>query len=120
MEWTFRSDRPIYAQLVEQMTQAILSGTFAPGERLPAVRELATQAGVNPNTMQRAMAELEQQGLIYAQRTNGRFVTGDTTAIGSVRDQVARQRVSSFAADMGRLGYHKEQVLQLLREEEVF
>ena len=55
-----------------------------------------------------------------AQRTNGRFVTGDTTAIGSVRDRVARLRVSSFAADMGRLGYHKEQVLQLLREEEVF
>jgi len=120
LEWTFRSDRPIYAQLVEQMTQAILSGAVAPGERLPAVRELAMQAGVNPNTMQRAMAELEQRGLIYAQRTSGRFVTGDTAVISGARDRVARQRVTAFAADMARLGYHKEQVLQLLREEEVF
>ena len=120
MEWTFRSDQPIYAQLVEQMTQAILSGAFAPGERLPAVRDLAMQAGVNPNTMQRAMAELEQRGLIYTQRTSGRFVTDNGAAIGAAKDRLARQQVAAFAATMARMGYHKEQVLQLLREEEVF
>ncbi len=120
MEWTFRSDQPIYTQLVEQMTQAILSGAFAPGERLPAVRDLAMQAGVNPNTMQRAMAELEQRGLIFAQRTSGRFVTDRADVIGGAKATLARQRVAEFAASMSRMGYNKEQTLQLLQEEEEF
>ncbi|MBQ1460362.1 MAG: GntR family transcriptional regulator [Oscillospiraceae bacterium] len=117
MEWTFRSDQPIYTQLVEHLTQAILSGAFGPGERLPAVRELAARAGVNPNTMQRAMAELEQSGLIHAQRTSGRFVTDDAAVIGAARHRLARQQVAAFLAAMARMGYDKEQVLQLLREE---
>ena len=120
MEWKFRSDQPIYTQLVEQLTQAILSGAVAPGERLPAVRDLAMRAGVNPNTMQRAMAELEQRGLIYAQRTSGRFVTDNAAVIRAARDRLARQEAAAFAAAMARMGYHKEQVLQLLREEEEF
>ena len=116
MEWSFRGDLPIYTQLVEQMTQAILSGTFAPWARLPAVRELAAQAGVNPNTMQRAMTELEQGGLIFSQRTSGRFVTDDETVIGEARRRLARQQADAFWDAMAHLGYDRAQALQLLTE----
>ena len=75
MEWKFRSDLPIYSQLVEQIKLAIVSGVFAPGMRLSSVRDMAAEAGVNPNTLQRALQELERQGLVYSQRTTGRFVT---------------------------------------------
>ena len=116
MEWNFRTDQPIYTQLVEQMTQAILSGSFAPGARLPAVRELAAQAGVNPNTMQRAMAELEQGGLIFSQRTSGRFVTEDEAVIGEARRKLARRQADVFWDAMAHLGYDRAQALQLLTE----
>ena len=75
MKWDFSSDAPIYAQLILQIKVGIVSGAFPPGERLPSVRDLATEAGVNPNTMQRALTELERDGLVYSQRTAGRFVT---------------------------------------------
>ena len=117
MEWTFRADQPIYSQLVRRITRDILGGVLSPGQKLPAVRELAARAGVNPNTMQRAMAELEQSGLIHAQRTSGRFVTDDAAVIGAARHRLARQQVAAFLAAMARMGYDKEQVLQLLREE---
>ena len=81
MEWSFHSNQPIYTQLIEQLTLAILSGEYPTGGKLPAVRELAAEAGVNPNTMQRALAQLEQTGLLYTRRTSGRFVTEDETVI---------------------------------------
>lgn len=118
MEWTFHSDQPIYTQLVGHLTRAILSGALAPGQRLPAVRELAARAGVNPNTMQRAMAELEQSGLIFAQRTSGRFVTEDAAVIETAKRGLARREIAAFLDAMARLGYRKEQVLQLLQEKE--
>lgn len=114
MHWHFRSDLPIYTQLIDQITRAILSGTYAPGERLPAVRDLAAQAGVNPNTMQRAMAQLESTGLIFAQRTAGRFVTEDTAVIAAARSDLAQQRISEFLHAMEELGYDNAQVRQLL------
>ncbi len=120
MEWHFRNDRPIYAQLMEHMTQFILSGHFAAGAKLPAVRELAEEAKVNPNTVQRALSELERSGLIYSQRTNGRFVTEDTAALESARNKVATEKVTEFLKDMQKFGYDKDAVLHLLqsREEE--
>ncbi len=118
MEWIFQPDLPIYTQLVAQMTQAILSGTYAPGARLPAVRELAAEAGVNPNTMQRAMAELEQSGLIFSQRTSGRFVTEDESVIDGARERLARRQVDAFWTSMARLGYDRERTLQLLTQDE--
>ena len=77
MEWQFRNDSPIYTQLTQRLTQAIVAGEFRPGERLPSVRELAVEAGVNPNTVQRALSELERDGLVFSQRTAGRVVTGN-------------------------------------------
>ena len=72
MNWQFSNDAPIYAQLIRQIRAGIVSGAFSPGERLPSVRDLAMEAGVNPNTMQRALTELERDGLVYSQRTSGR------------------------------------------------
>lgn len=117
MDWTFRSDQPIYTQLAEKLTQAILTGEFPPGGRMPAVRDLAAVAGVNPNTMQRAMAELEQGGLISTQRTAGRFVTDDTAVIEQARQLLARRQATSFFDAMHRLGYDRQQALQLLQTE---
>ena len=77
MNWQFSNDAPIYAQLIRQIRAGIVSGAFSPGERLPSVRDLAMEAGVNPNTMQRALTELERDGLVYSQRTSGRYVTED-------------------------------------------
>lgn len=105
MEWRFDSGAAIYAQMVARMKEAIASGALAPGARLPAVRELALEAGVNPNTAQRALAELEREGLIYAVRTSGRFVTEDEGAIETVRRELADARAEGFITAMAALGY---------------
>ena len=96
MNWQFSNDAPIYAQLIGQIRAGIVSGAFSPGERLPSVRDLAMEAGVNPNTMQRALTELERDGLVYSQRTSGRYVTEDQTAIMEARHALAADRVRSF------------------------
>ena len=115
MEWTFSADLPIYSQLVAQIKLAIVSGVYLPGERLAPVRELAMDAGVNPNTMQRALQELEREGMVYTQRTSGRFVTEDTTVIESAKKLLAEWEIKSFLAQMGRLGYPKEEIVSLLK-----
>ena len=117
MRWQFSNDAPIYAQLVGQIKVGIVSGVFPPGERLPSVRDLATEAGVNPNTMQRAMTELERDGLVYSQRTAGRFVTEDKAMIERVKLDLAESHIQSFLAAMLRLGYDKEEIVSLLRQE---
>lgn len=114
MEWTFSADLPIYSQLVAQIKLAIVSGVYLPGERLAPVRELAMDAGVNPNTMQRALQELEREGMVYTQRTSGRFVTEDTTVIESAKKLLAEREIKSFLAQMGRLGYPQEEIVSLL------
>ena len=114
MEWKFREDLPIYSQMVEGMTRAIVSGAFAPGDRLPAVRELALDAGVNPNTVQRALSELERSGLVYSQRTAGRFVTEDRAVIARAREQMAQGKIDAFLSEMDGLGFTHEQVVDLL------
>ena len=116
MDWTFRTDAPIYMQLCERLTLAIASGGYAPGERLPAVRELAVDAGVNPNTVQRALSELERLGLVYTQRTAGRFVTGDAERIGRERQRIAEERTRSFLGAMEELGYDRGQTVALLEK----
>ena len=114
MEWTFSADLPIYSQLVAQIKLAIVSGVYLPGERLAPVRELAMDAGVNPNTMQRALQELEREGMVYTQHTSGRFVTEDTKVIESAKKLLAEREIKSFLAQMSRLGYPKEEIVSLL------
>ncbi len=117
MNWSLRGDAPIYAQLVEQIKQEIVSGGFPPGQRLPSVRDLATEAGVNPNTMQRALAELEREGLVYSQRTAGRFVTEDKIMIEQAKLGLAREQIQQFLQSMSRLGYEKADIVALLQKE---
>jgi len=117
MKWSFSNDTPIYAQLIEQIKVGVVTGVFPPGERLPSVRDLATEAGVNPNTMQRALAELERDGLVHSQRTAGRFVTEDDAAIRAAKRALARRHLESFLSAMAGLGYEKEELTDLLRQE---
>ena len=105
MGWNLNSDRPIYAQLMEKIQIQIVSGVYAPGDRLPTVRELAAEAAVNPNTMQKAFSELERSGLIITLRTNGRVVTQDTQLISSLRMQLAASMVQDFYEGMRALGF---------------
>lgn len=116
MQWQLRGDRPIYQQLVEILTQQIVSGQLAAGDKVPAVRELAAQAGVNPNTMQRALADMEREGLMYTNRTSGRYVTEDKEMIQKIREQIASDRIAEFLAGMSQLGFSEQEVYRLLEK----
>ena len=116
MQWKLSDDRPIYVQLMETITAAIASGTLAAGSRLPSVREMAAQAGVNPNTMQRALAELERDGLLYSQRTAGRFVTDQSDRITQNRKELSMQQIRIFLSSMKEMGYTSEQTLNLIQQ----
>lgn len=118
MEWKFRSDLPIYSQLVEQIKLGIVSGSLLPGERLMSVRDMATEAGVNPNTMQRALQELERDGMVYSQRTAGRFVTENMQVIERAKKKLAEEQIRSFLGAMKKLGYQREEIFALLKEKE--
>ena len=118
MKWELVNDRPIYAQLLEQVERAIITGIFSPGERLPGVRDLASEAGVNPNTMQRALSELEQHGLIYSQRTSGRFVTEDVQMIETAKIQLAKTVIETFYKQMAALGYNEKETKQMIEQME--
>lgn len=118
MDWTFTDDRPIWQQLTEQLTVRILKGEYPPGGRLPAVRELASQAGVNPNTMQRALAQLEQEGLAKADRTSGRLVTRDAGTLDAARRAQAQVVIRQYLDAMAELGYSHQEAGLLLQKEE--
>ncbi len=118
MEWKLDGEGPIWAQMVENVKRGIVAGEFGPGERLPAVREMALEAGVNPNTAQRALTELERQGLVYAQRTAGRFVTEDAGTIERLRRELADGTVRAFLEDMRALGFTREEIEQLISDQE--
>lgn len=115
MSEQFDASRPIYAQLVERLKAKILAGTYPPGGHLDSVRDLAAAAGVNPNTMQRALAQLESEGLIRTERTSGRFVTEDTDLIEQLRASAARNIAADFLEKMRSIGYTPQQAAELLR-----
>ena len=117
MAWELDNDRPIYAQLVERIQMQIVSGYYQPGGKLPSVRELASVAAVNPNTMQKAFVELERSGLIITQRTNGRNVTEDTELIESIKQGMAREHMEFFFSKMKELGYTSEEIKALVDSE---
>ena len=115
MSEQFDSSRPIYAQLVERLKARILAGTYQSGGHLDSVRDLASAAGVNPNTMQRALAQLEAEGLVRTERTSGRFVTEDTDLIEQLRASAARNIAADFLEKMRSIGYTPQQAAELLR-----
>ena len=116
VEFNFDNERPIYIQLVELIRVEIVSGKFKKGERIPSVRELALMMKVNPNTMQKALNELENQKLIYTERTNGKFVTEDEELIENVKKELAKEKVNNYLDSMNSIGISFEESLKYLQE----
>ncbi|MBQ7371245.1 MAG: GntR family transcriptional regulator [Blautia sp.] len=112
MTWTFKEGAPIYQQIVQTMKIRIANGTYPPGSKIPAVRDLAVEAGVNPNTMQRALAELERENLVKSERTSGRFVTQDENELRILREALGHDFIREMFANMTQLGMTPEEVVQ--------
>ena len=116
MSWNLDSDRPIFIQIVERISLDIISGVYKPGDKLPSVRELAGIAAVNPNTMQKALSELERTGLVYSHRTSGRFITEDTQMIERLKASLAKEKIEEFFDHMSKLGFNKAEILTLIEQ----
>ena len=114
MKWKFRGDRPIYAQLIEHLKRGILTGEYPPGSAVPSVRTLAVEAEVNPNTMQKALAELENQGLLHTHRTAGRSVTENRQMIDNMKNDLARAQVDAFFEGMKAIGVEAGEAAKLI------
>ena len=116
LDYIFDNERPIYIQLVEMLRKEIVSGKLKAGERIPSVRELALTARVNPNTMQKALVELENEGLVYTERTNGKFVTTNYELIEKIKKELAEEKVNNFLNDMKSIGINYEEAVIYLQE----
>ena len=115
MPWALDTDRPIYAQLVEKIQLDIVSGRYEAGDKLPSVRELAAEAAVYPNTMQKAMQELERNGLVFAPRTSGRFITEDRVMIQQLKEEMASAQIKELFQKMVQLGFQKEEMMNMIQ-----
>ncbi len=116
MPWDFNSVTPIYLQIIEHIRLRIAVGEYKAGDKLLSVRELASEAEVNPNTMQKALSELERDGLLYTQRTAGRFITEDKAVISDLRRQLAEKQLDTFLVAMKKLGYSEKEAAELLEK----
>lgn len=118
MNYNFDDDKPIYKQLMHQIKVEIVSGIYLTGDRLPSVRELAVQTRVNPNTIQRALIELENEGLIITKRTSGKFVTEDQKIIDSTKTSLANDIMDKFIVEMESLNLTKKDIIQYIKNKE--
>ena len=116
MGWEFTSDKPIHVQLVNEISNRIIKGEYAPGMKLPSVRDFAAQASVNPNTMQRALSALESGGLIFSERNTGRFVTNNLELIRKAKEALAKANVEIFFSSMAELGYSNDDAISMANE----
>ncbi len=116
MTWNLDNNIPIYLQIMERIQRDIISGRYRPGDKLPSVRELAVEAAVNPNTMQKALSELERGGLVYSQRTSGRFITEDEELLRELKKERAGRYLAEFIESMHNLGLKDDEILALLNE----
>lgn len=116
MEWKFSDDLPIYQQIMDGIKQRIATGDWTQGQKLPSVRELAVQAGVNPNTMQKALAELEREGLLYTKRTAGRFVAEQESITTELQEEMMEKYVEEFIANMKSLGYTLSDITEIFQK----
>lgn len=117
MQFRFSGGRPVYQQIVEQFRDAVLAGEYSPGERVPSVRELAAQARVNPNTMQRAMTLLEEEALLVCSSTAGRHVTRDEKVLAALRESAVSALVEDFKKKLEDLGVSPQEAAELLLKE---
>lgn len=116
MEWKLDDSRPIWPQLKEQLIIAIVAGRFQMGGSFPTVRELAEDAGVNRNTMQRALSELEHDGFVITNRTAGRTVTTDEGLVAKMKEQIAMQNIEKFIREMEAIGYDADDIVKMIQE----
>ncbi len=116
VDYNFDNERPIYVQLVEKLRVQIVSGSLKQGQKIPSVRELALTARVNPNTMQKALAELEIEGLVYTERTNGKYITQNKQLIEKVKKQLAQEKIKNYLEDMKSIGISYEEAAKYLQE----
>lgn len=115
MSWNFDNSIPIYQQIIQEMKRRIIRKELAPGERLPSVRDLAKEAGVNPNTMQKALSELETEGLVETERTSGKFITSDKNLISVLQEEYLKERLEPFLSELHSLGLTEEDLVTLIR-----
>ena len=116
MDYNFDNERPIYIQLVEKIRIEIVSGKLKKGQKIPSVRELALMMKVNPNTMQKALVELENEKLIYTERTNGKYVTEDEKLIERVKNELAKEKVENYINSMNSIGISFDEAIKYLQE----
>ena len=116
MDKKLKENMPIYVQIMNRVREAISAGELKPGDKIASVRDLAADFEVNPNTTQRALTELEREGLLLSERTQGRYVTSDAKAIGELRKDIARQAADSFRREMAALGFNEEEMMDFFRE----
>ena len=116
MSYSFDNERPIYVQLVEKIRLDIISRKLKQGEKIPSVRDFALEARVNPNTMQKALAELEEEGLLYTERTNGKYVTDNKKLIEKIKKELAEEKVNNFLEDMNNIGISSKEIINYLKE----
>ncbi len=114
MPWNLTSDRPIYTQIIEQIELKICSGLYPLGSKLPSVRDLAQEASVNPNTMQRALSKLEESGLLYSERTSGRFITEDVNLVKQTKRKLVEEQIQDFLKRMVDLGFDQEDIVPMI------
>lgn len=116
MSWNLDSDRPVFIQIIEHIELEIVSGKLPPGSRVASVRELAADASVNPNTMQRALSELEHMGLMRTERTSGRYITDDNKMIDDLKHELAEKKTEAYLNDMAQLGLDRTQIISIIDE----
>ena len=115
MDAVFNNSVPIYLQIVSEIKKQIVSGKLIPGERIPSVRELALTYKVNPNTMQKALIEFEENGLIKTERTNGKFVTEDENIINKIKNDYADNLTQNYLSEMISLGITKQEIKERIK-----
>ncbi len=116
MAWEFSKDKPIYMQIIENIQMSIISGEFKPGDKLLPVREMAATAAVNPNTMQRALQELEKTGLVFSKRTSGRFITEDNNMVEELKENFAKRQIIDFYEKMKSIGLTKQEIINYVEK----
>ncbi len=116
MEIIFKSDIPIYLQIIEQFKISIVKGDLLPGEKLDSVRDLAINIGVNPNTMQRALQELEKEGLFYSDRTSGRFITEKEGLVNQLKEELSNKFMNNLFENLKKIGMNDKEIIEAVRD----
>lgn len=115
MAWRFNNNAPIYIQIMDEIRLRIARGELSPGDKVPPVRDLALKAGVNPNTMQKALSELEREGVLYSERTAGRFVSDVTNGENHYRDKICNNITLNYVNSMRELGIDGDELVDVLK-----